>query len=94
MVELGLSPVDAIRAATANAAELCGMGDETGRIVEAYFADLLLVNGDPLQDIRVLERPENIAGVFVEGRLLHSSGDFGESGSAVDWPVPPAVEEL
>ena len=94
MVEHGLSPVEAIRAATANAAELCGMGDETGRIVEGYLADLLLVNGDPLQDIRVLERPENIAGVLVEGRLLHSSGHFGEGGSAAGWPVPPAVEEL
>ncbi len=77
MVEQGLSPVDALRAATVHAADLCGLGEETGCIREGLSADLLLVNGDPLTDIGSLERPETIVAVFVEGRLLHSAGGFG-----------------
>ncbi len=79
MVEQGATPAQAIRAATASAADLCGLAGQTGRVQEGYLADLLLVNGDPLRDIGVLERPESIAGVFVEGRLLHRDGGLGDA---------------
>jgi imidazolonepropionase-like amidohydrolase len=54
---LGLSPFEALQAATVNAAELLGIGDRTGRIAEGYEADLVLVPGNPLEDIRVLQDP-------------------------------------
>ncbi|HZQ38748.1 MAG TPA: amidohydrolase family protein [Dehalococcoidia bacterium] len=68
MVEHGLSPAEAIRAATTHAAALLGLADQTGRIAPGFAADLLLVSGDPLADIAVLERPEAIAAVWLEGR--------------------------
>jgi imidazolonepropionase-like amidohydrolase len=54
LVRRGLSPADAIRAATVNAAELLGWQDRVGAVEAGKFADLIAVNGDPLADITVL----------------------------------------
>lgn len=54
---LGLSPLEALQAATVNAAELLGLGERTGRVAEGYEADLVLVPGNPLEDLRVLQDP-------------------------------------
>ena len=54
--ELGLQPIDIIRAATMNAAELIGWPDRVGAIERGKFADLVATSGDPLQDITELER--------------------------------------
>ena len=53
MVEVGIPPADAIRFATSSGAELMGVGDE-GRVVAGGRADLLLVEGNPLEEIRDL----------------------------------------
>ncbi len=54
-VELGMSSVDALRAATTSSAELLGVGDRTGRIVAGFEADLILVPGNPLDDVAALQ---------------------------------------
>jgi imidazolonepropionase-like amidohydrolase len=56
LVGSGLSPSDAIRAATAGAAALLGVQDRVGTIDAGKVADLLLVDGDPLTDIRATRR--------------------------------------
>jgi imidazolonepropionase-like amidohydrolase len=56
MVEAGMSPADAIRAATLNAAELLDISDTTGSIAPGKSADIIAVHGDPLADISELER--------------------------------------
>ena len=63
MVEAGMPPLEAIRAATLVAAEVIGRGDRLGRIAPGYLADLVAVEGDPLADVRTLER----AAVVVKG---------------------------
>lgn len=63
LVEAGLSPAEALRAATLAAAEVFGLTDR-GAVIPGRRADLLLVDGDPTTDIRVLR---NIAGVWVAG---------------------------
>ena len=53
---LGLSPIDAIRMATTNAAELMAWSDRVGRVAPGFYADLIAVAGDPLADVSELER--------------------------------------
>ncbi len=55
-VESGIPPAVALQAASSNAARLLGAGDRIGLIRPGYEADLLLVDGNPLQDISATER--------------------------------------
>jgi imidazolonepropionase-like amidohydrolase len=56
LVRLGLSAADAVRTATVNAAELLGIAHEVGTIESGKLADIVAVAGNPLEDIRTLER--------------------------------------
>ena len=55
MVRYGMTPMQAIHSATSNAADLLGHSDVIGSIKPGKYADLVAVNGDPLQDISLLE---------------------------------------
>lgn len=56
MVKLGLTPLQAIQAATVNDADLLGWSDRVGVIEPNHYADIIAVDGDPLQDVTTLER--------------------------------------
>jgi imidazolonepropionase-like amidohydrolase len=56
MVKYGMSPAQAIRAATSNAAELLGMQNDVGTISQGKFADIVAVKGDPLTDLTLLQK--------------------------------------
>src|SRR5216684_921362 len=56
MVKYGMTPIQAIRAATSNAAELLGMQNDVGSIMAGKYADLVAVKGDPLADITLLQK--------------------------------------
>jgi imidazolonepropionase-like amidohydrolase len=55
MVKLGLTPLQAIQSATVNDADLLGWSDRVGVVEPGHFADIIAVDGDPLQDVTVLE---------------------------------------
>jgi imidazolonepropionase-like amidohydrolase len=55
MVEWGMKPIDAIQAATINAADLIGQPEKLGALEPGHYADLIAVSGDPLTDVKVLE---------------------------------------
>lgn len=55
MVEWGLTPMQAIQAATVNAADLLDRNDSVGSVTAGKFADIIAVKSDPLEDISVLE---------------------------------------
>jgi imidazolonepropionase-like amidohydrolase len=65
-VEAGISPIDAIRAATAVPAKVMGLADESGTIRPGLRADLIVVDGNPLERIADIEK---IAFVCANGRL-------------------------
>ena len=56
MTRLGLPPIEAVRAATTNAADLMGWQDKVGSIEASKYADIIAVAGDPLADVTELER--------------------------------------
>ncbi len=56
MVKLGLTPLQAIQAATINAADLLGWSGKVGSFDAGAWADIIAVDGDPLQDVTTLER--------------------------------------
>jgi imidazolonepropionase-like amidohydrolase len=66
MVKYGMTPMQAIQAATTNAADLLGHSDVLGSIKPGKYADIVAVSGDPLQDIGVLE---NVQFVMKEGKV-------------------------
>ena len=55
-VKMGMTPLAAIQSATLNAADLMGWSDRVGSLEPGKFADLIAVDGDPLQDVTTLER--------------------------------------
>ena len=67
MVAYGMSPADALRAATGTAARVLGRETDLGRIAPGYAADLIAVRGNPLADPSVLRKPPV---VIKEGRLI------------------------
>ncbi|MFZ0296488.1 MAG: amidohydrolase family protein [Candidatus Sulfotelmatobacter sp.] len=71
MVKYGMTPMQAIQAATSNAADLLGHASEIGSIKPGKFADLVAVTGDPLKDIRLLE---NVEFVMKDGKVYKSAG--------------------
>ncbi len=58
MVKYGMTPAQAIRSATANAADLIGRAKDVGTIEAGKYADIIAVNGDPMSDVRALEHVE------------------------------------
>lgn len=60
MVEWGMTPMEAIRAATSSAAEALGRTADVGAIAVGRWGDMVAVKGDPLADVRLLERPDAV----------------------------------
>jgi imidazolonepropionase-like amidohydrolase len=60
MVTYGMTPLQAIQAATRNAAEALGRENDVGAIAVGRYGDLVAVGGDPLQNVRLLEAPEAV----------------------------------
>jgi imidazolonepropionase-like amidohydrolase len=66
---LDFSPLEALKAATSVGAEMMGMEDSIGRIKEGYLADLLLVDGDPSADVRILQDLGRINAIMKDGQF-------------------------
>ena len=67
LVAAGLTPMQAVQAATGWAAECLGVAHEIGTVEKGKLADLVVVDGDPLADLRVLQDLERITLVVKEG---------------------------
>ena len=75
MVHHGLTPAEALVAATSTAAEALGLGEHIGTVAEGKLADLIIVDGDPLTEPRLLSDADRIwlvlqLGVPVAGQAL------------------------
>ncbi|NJS13717.1 MAG: amidohydrolase family protein [Sphingopyxis sp.] len=71
MVEYGMTPIEAIQAATRNAAQALGREADVGAIAVGRFADIIAVDGNPLADVRELESVD----VVIKGGAVVKGGD-------------------
>src|SRR5947209_19890960 len=69
--ELGMSPIDAIRSATVNAADLLGWSDKVGSIAAGKYADMVAVSADPTKAVATLQ---NVQFVMKSGKIYKADG--------------------
>ncbi|KAL4790195.1 hypothetical protein BDV19DRAFT_402256 [Aspergillus venezuelensis] len=68
-----LSPLAVLQSATINPAKMMGQSEAIGQIKEGFFADVLFLNKNPLEDVTIFDRPEEcVLGVMKEGRVYKS----------------------
>jgi len=72
--KMGMTPADAIQTGTMNAAEAINMDHAIGSIETGKFADFLVINSNPLEDITILENASNIDFVFKDGDEVAKNG--------------------
>jgi imidazolonepropionase-like amidohydrolase len=69
-VKFGMSPMEAIQTATRNAAEALGRSNDIGTIEAGKSADIIVVDGNPLENIEILQNQEKIKYVIKEGKVF------------------------
>jgi imidazolonepropionase-like amidohydrolase len=69
LVDRGMTPIQALQAATVVSADLIAMGDELGRLAPGYLADVIAVPGDPTQDIKVTQ---DVRFVMKDGQIFRT----------------------
>ena len=79
LTTLGIPAMDVLRAATSVAARAIGRGDRFGAVRPGMEADLLVVDGDPLSDMRVLQEESRLNMVFQDGEMV----------AGTEWKSPP-----
>jgi imidazolonepropionase-like amidohydrolase len=85
-VELvGMSPMEVIVATTRYGGQIMGRGDELGLVKEGYVADLILVDGDPLSNIRILQDRSRILAVMKDGEFHRAPEMAAQAGRQVRW---------
>ena len=89
MVDLGMNPIDALKSATANDADLLGVAQKVGTLEKGKLADVIAMLGDPTSDITATER---VSFVMKEGKIIRQgarpSQGAVESRSSPDFSEP------
>ncbi len=83
---VGMSPMEAVLSATKLGGAIMGRPEELGQIREGYLADIILVDGDPLADIRILQDRERILAVMKDG-TFHRAPDVAADERSLRWAV-------
>ncbi|MHA2278259.1 MAG: amidohydrolase family protein [Candidatus Kariarchaeaceae archaeon] len=76
--EVGMTPIQAIQSATIEAAKAIKLSEITGSIETGKFADLVVVNGNPTDDVSILENRENLEYVIRDGVVMAKKGKITE----------------
>jgi imidazolonepropionase-like amidohydrolase len=79
MVQLGMTPSQALQAGTINAANLLGWSDRVGSISKGKFADIVAVTGNPLSDVRLLR---HVQFVMKDGTVYKDEISHGGTANA------------
>ena len=87
MTYLGMSAMEALRAGTYNAAFALGMQDQIGTLEAGKLADILVVDGNPLTDIQVLQDPACLAVIMKDGEIVDTATPLPEP-ETYPWEKP------
>ena len=82
LVEAGLSPMEGIVAGTSLSARACGLAETTGTVGQGMAADLLVLDGDPLEDVQLFVQAERRWLVLRDGRPVAGRAQFDLEGAA------------
>jgi imidazolonepropionase-like amidohydrolase len=88
MVDLGMSPIEALKSATANDAELLGIAQKTGTLEKGKLADVVAMPGDPTTDITATER---ILFVMKDGKIIRNGPPSVQNNSKTTAPAEGAA---
>lgn len=95
--EAGFEPLEVIEHATWNGARLLGLEHRIGKIREGYAADLLIVNGNPLQNLKLLN-PAGTDVLMVNGRAVANETSIGPADSVqtvhiggIEWTIKDGI---
>jgi len=87
MTYLGMTSMEAVKAGTINAAFSLGMQDEIGTLEEGKLADILVVDGDPLADISVLQDKARLSMIMKDGEVIDTKTPLPER-TIYSWEKP------
>jgi len=90
MVDLGMTPIDALKSATANDAELLGIAQNVGTLEKRKLADVIAVPGDPTTDITATER---VSFVMKEGSIIRQGPSGAEKAEKTASPDVSALAD-
>jgi hypothetical protein len=97
--EAGFHPLEVIRHATSDGAKIVGLADKLGRIREGFVADLLVVNGNPVENLRVLN-PYGIDVMTYDGKVVNNYSGFVQPGDphvklahggGIEWTIKDGI---
>ena len=90
---LGFTPSETLVAATRLGGEIMGLGGELGQVKAGYLADLLLVDGNPLDDIKLLQNQDALLAIMKDGRLHKAPAGLSVTRGAAGSPSPAATPD-
>jgi hypothetical protein len=97
--EAGFTPLEAIRHATSDGAKIVGMSDKIGRVREGFLADLLIVNGNPVANLHLLN-PSGADVMTLDGKPLDNYTSLIEPtdprvkvtrGGGIEWTIKDGI---
>jgi adenine deaminase len=90
--EAGFHPIKVIQHATGNNAKILGQEDKLGRVRAGYLADLIVVNGNPLENLKVLY-PTGVDEIK-DGKTAHTGGVEWTIKDGIPYHVPTLMSEV
>ncbi len=96
--EAGFHPLEVLKMATANGAKMIGMEDKLGRVRQGFIADLLVVNGNPVENLRLLN-PYGTDVLTYDGKVVNNYGAImpGDPkvdvvrGGGIEWTIKEGI---
>lgn len=84
LVQMGFSPMEAIVAGTKTASQVLGLADKIGTLEKGKLADLIIIDGNPLEDIGLLQEKDRILAIMKGGRFLYCRVEKGGEVTKLD----------